>query len=75
LEALDEAWKAREHLATDGAVFVDRFGQQKPSPWVDVADKSRAAWLRCIRELGIDLAEAADDPRPPQIAAASRRGA
>ena len=65
-EALDRCHEARQQLAEHGAVYEDRFGQPKASPWVAIERDSRVAAVRCFRELSLDAGEYTDS-RPPRI--------
>lgn len=65
LEASDRCEEARRQLAEHGAVFEDRFGQPKTSPWVAIERDSRLAAVRCFRELSLDVEYT--DARPPRI--------
>lgn len=58
LAAYDRREETRVQLANHGAVQTDRFGQQKPSPWVAIERDSGLALLRGFRALGLDLARA-----------------
>jgi hypothetical protein len=54
LEARDRHDQARAAIAKDGAVFKDRFGQLKPSPWLAVERDSATTMMRGWRLLGFD---------------------
>lgn len=60
LEARDRREQARQAIEKDGAVVLDRFQQQKPSPWVGIERDSAATLARCFRLLGFDLAAASE---------------
>ncbi len=64
-EALDRAQEAREAIAEHGAVFVDRYGQPRARPEVQMERDSRIAYARLMRELDLD-GEPLPDPRPPR---------
>jgi hypothetical protein len=69
LEASDRAEEARAQLAEHGAVYEDRFGQPRPSPWVAIERDSRLAVARLFRELSLDAGEYASTPdaRLPRV--------
>jgi hypothetical protein len=53
-------------LAAEGLVVRDRWGQAKPHPAAAIERDSRAAWLRGLAALGLDLEPLRDGPgRPP----------
>ena len=54
-EARDRREEARAAIAKDGAVFVDRFGQLKPSPWAGIERDAAGILARCWRLLGFDV--------------------
>jgi len=62
LEALDRMRQAQEAIASDGAYVEGRFGM-KAHPAIAVERDSRTAFLRAVRELGLDLEAPAS--RPP----------
>jgi len=64
-EALDRCWQARERVDEEGAYFVDRWGQPKAHPAVNVERDARLSAARLIRELGLDE-EPSPDSRPPR---------
>lgn len=53
-ESLDRLRQAQAAVATDGAYVVGRFGP-KSHPALAIERDSRLAFLRCVRELGLDL--------------------
>jgi phage terminase small subunit len=59
LNILAECWDRREQaraaIAKEGAVYEDRFGQQKPSPWVAIERDSTLGIQRAFHALGLDL--------------------
>ncbi len=67
-EASDRADEARELLAGDGLTTVDRYGQVKPHPAVNIERDARLAEARLIRELALEPAEP-EAPRPPRTGA------
>ncbi len=62
-EAKDRMDEARAAIERDGAYVEGRFGP-KAHPAISVERDSRLAMVRCLRELGLDLA-APSTPRPP----------
>jgi phage terminase small subunit len=58
LDARDRREEARLAIAREGAVFVDRWNQPKPNPWVAIERDAGLAILRGFRVLGLDLARA-----------------
>jgi phage terminase small subunit len=66
-EALDRAAQAREALAEHGTVFIDRYGQPRARPEVQIERDSRIAFARLLRELGLDVEGPSESPRPPRI--------
>lgn len=52
-EAADRCAASREAIDRDGAVMVDRFGQQKPHPLLGIERDSRAAMVGALRALGV----------------------
>jgi len=65
-ESWDRMTQAREALAECGPVILDRFGQQRSSPWVAVERDSRLAFARLLRELALDV-DGPSEPRPPRL--------
>jgi phage terminase small subunit len=59
LTLLCENWQLREEarlaIAKSSPVILDRFKQEKPSPWVAVARDCTLAIQRSFRALGLDL--------------------
>jgi phage terminase small subunit len=60
LTLLCENWQRREQarleIGKSGAVTLDRFKQEKPSPWCAIERDCTLAIQRCFRALGLDLA-------------------
>jgi P27 family predicted phage terminase small subunit len=63
-ESLDRLRQAQAAIAKDGAYVRDRFGGLKAHPGVAVERDSQNAFLRAVRELGLDI-EAPESPRAP----------
>lgn len=64
-EAHDRGEQAREILAKDGIITRDRFGTAKAHPAVAIERDARVAFMRAVRELGLDV-DSADAPRSPR---------
>ena len=64
-EAHDRGEEARRILKTDGIITTDRFGTKKAHPAVAIERDARVAFMRAVRELGLD-AEHAEAPRAPR---------
>lgn len=62
-EAWDRAEQARVLLAEHGITFVDRYGQPRARPEVNIERDARIAFARLLRELDLD-GEPEPDPRP-----------
>lgn len=70
LQAACESWdrcqEARRVLAEQGLTYLDRFGAPRGRPEIAVERDNRLAFLRAVRELGLDL-EQPTTPRPVPI--------
>ena len=64
-EAHDRGEEARKILKADGIVIADRFGTKKAHPAVAIERDARVAFMRAVRELGLD-AEQVEAPRAPR---------
>ena len=64
-EAKTRMQQSQEILSKDGLTFTDQRGQVRVHPCVLIERDSRIAFLRSLRELGLDLQTA--DTRPPYI--------
>jgi len=62
-QALDRLRQAQRVIEADGIVVAGRQGP-KPHPAIRIEEQARIAYLRAIRELGLDLEEPAAS-RPP----------
>lgn len=71
-EAHDRGEEARKILKTDGIITTDRFGTKKAHPAVAIERDARVAFMRAVRELGLD-AEHAEAPRAPRTRDYGRR--
>ena len=76
LTAAGEAWdrhcEARETLAEVGMTYIDRFGQPHARPEVAIERDSRAAFVKIVKEMGLDETERAIG-RPPGTSRPIRR--
>lgn len=66
-EAWDRCQQAREVLADQGLVFVDKHGQPRAHPAVAIERDARIAFARVLRELQLDV-DAPAEARPPRPA-------
>lgn len=67
-EAWDRCVQAREAIAkAKSLTYKDRFGSPKAKPEVAIERDSRTAFVRILRELGLDITEPDDEPRPPSL--------
>ena len=62
--AWDRCENARQVISTDGATFIDRYGQPKARPEVAIERDSRIAFTRLVRELDLDFQ---GSERPPAL--------
>lgn len=65
--ALDRAEEAREIIAAEGPYFTNRHGERKPHPALAVERDSRTLFARLLRELDLDVEQAAESSRPPAL--------
>jgi phage terminase small subunit len=65
-ESWDRCAEAREVLGREGLTYLDRFGAPRGRPEIAVERDSRLAFVRCLRELALDITEP-EAPRPPTI--------
>jgi P27 family predicted phage terminase small subunit len=63
-EAFDRAQEARQTLEFEGLVMPSRQGS-KVNPLVRVANDCTVIFVRCVRELGLDVEP--PDSRPPAL--------
>ena len=71
-ESWDRCQQARETLDEKGLIYGDRFGSPRSRPEVAIEKDSRIAFCRCLRELGLDLAEPPEAPRAPAATTGKR---
>lgn len=66
LESYDRMRQAQEQITMNGMTYLDRFGQTKPRPEIQIERDSRAAYWRGLKELGLNLETIRSGPgRPP----------
>ncbi len=65
-EAIDRGTQARREIEANGAVYVDRFGAPRSSPWTMIERDARLHAIRAFRELSLDAGEYTDS-RPPRV--------
>lgn len=65
-EALDRCEEARQAVAKQGAVILDRFGTPKAHPAVGIERDARIAAMRAFRELSLDGNAGPGDARVPR---------
>jgi phage terminase small subunit len=66
-ECLDRADEARLAIDKDGAYFVNRHGERKPHPALQVERDSKALFSRLLRELDLDVDLPVAASRPPVL--------
>ena len=71
-EAHDRGEEARKILKADGIVITDRFGTKKAHPAVAIERDARVAFMRGVRELGLDV-DVPEAPRAPRTRDYGRR--
>lgn len=68
-EAWDRGAEAREQVTKDGLQVFDRFNQAKVHPLLAVERDCRLAFVRCVRELALEVDDEPGEARPPRIRA------
>jgi phage terminase small subunit len=63
----DRAVSAREQIDADGATTMDRWGQAKAHPAVEIERQALTLFARLVRELALDVDAPGDIGRPPSI--------
>ncbi|MDP9202720.1 MAG: P27 family phage terminase small subunit [Gemmatimonadota bacterium] len=53
-QAWDRAEEARQRLAKDGTIYIDRFGAPRKHPSVSVEEQARLAFARLIAQLDLE---------------------
>ena len=66
-EAWDRCEQARQVIDEKGLTTATREGGEKLHPAVRVESDSRLAFARLVRELDLDLDQAAESKRPPML--------
>jgi phage terminase small subunit len=64
-QQLDIAHEARKELEKAGLTTIDRFGQTKANPLVEIARQADLAYARLRRELNLEAGP--DETRPPRL--------
>jgi P27 family predicted phage terminase small subunit len=64
-EAFDRMREAQRIIAAEGICITDRFGQKKQHPATLVERDSRAAYLRALKDLHLDVEPLNDGPGRP----------
>ncbi len=65
LEAYDRMEQARRLIEKQGLTVVDKYGQVKMNPLVQVERDSRGLLLRCFKALNLDIEPLHDRPGRP----------
>jgi len=65
-ESWDRCEAARLALKKHGMVYADRWDAPRCRPEVAIERDARLAFIRCVRELGLDVSEPGES-RPPTI--------
>src|SRR5438094_8153705 len=66
-ESWDRKVEARELLAIDGLMIVNRHGEKKAHPAVAIERDARIAFIRAVRELNLAHDDLPGDSRPPRL--------
>ena len=69
----DRATEAREAIERDGVSTVDRWGQVKAHPAVEIERQAMTLFARLVRELALDVDPPGEVGRPPSIGANAGR--
>ena len=70
-ESWDRCQEARKLIKREGLTTVDGKGALKSHPGVAIERDSRLAFLRALRELGLDALDP-EGPRPPRLYGGAR---
>src|SRR5262245_31182204 len=65
-ESWDRIQEAREAIAQSGLTYVNKAGEPRRHPAVQIEHDSKIAFARLLRELALDIS-APDDSRPPAL--------
>src|ERR1700733_13092610 len=63
-ESWDRHLEARETLAKSGTTYINRFGEPKAHPAVEIEATNRLHFARMLRELCLDVEEPSDSRLP-----------
>ena len=66
-QAWDEASAAAAMVSAEGLVLVMPSGAKRPHPAIRIANEARGVFVRCLRELDLDVAPPAEGKRPPSL--------
>jgi P27 family predicted phage terminase small subunit len=61
MEAFDRMREAQRAIAEHGVVFLDRYDQPRANPAAAIERDSRAAMLKCFKDLDLEISE--PDPK------------
>lgn len=64
-QAWDRTQQARRLIGKEGSVQIDRFGQKKAHPSIQIEAVSMLNFAKLLREVGLDL-EKSEELRPPR---------
>jgi len=73
-EAWDRCSAARSVILKKGISYLDRFGAPRARPEVGVERDSRIAFVRCLRELALEVEVPEEKPRPRVAPRIPRKG-
>ena len=66
-QAWDRMTAARLVIDAEGLTYLDRFGVPRPRPEIAIERDSRLGFLRCLRELDLDIEPPSEPARPRAI--------
>jgi len=72
-EAWDRKTEAAEILRAEGLVITTARGAVQPHPCVEIERSSRAAFMRSLRELDLDIELPSENWKPPPALRSNRR--
>lgn len=64
--AWDRALEAKETVDRQGPYFLDRFGQTRSHPGIDIEMRAMTVFVKTLREIGFDLEDAPESRLPRQ---------